>query len=356
MFYFCVLFTFRLVFNLVVSSFQWSESPLLYIGYPTGCFIRPFANLIKVFSEGPRLRKGPRLYQQECILAPSRLNKIVSVSVQFREMSILDSSTPYNILYRLHLGAAQKTTWPVCWEDAAFDLRRFASRLRPLERFRSSSLLDHGCKMRRVFIDFYFSSHPHLFVYSGPNVIGDLLRWDRSDVAGTGAITWILNCSCFGHNGHGAELQKRAHRDVQTMHSLQVISQWRGRCGGWFWRWSLVITDDSCRCCCCDRGNASHSVQHWAAFGRRFRPKTRSAYFHQKWAASQLVWTCTETTFFYVLPGLLRSTSVAQESTMTAFTPVPNPVKCKNIYDSCLSRNHGVFFLTFSTVASRKIQ
>lgn len=83
---------------LVLLTFQWSKLPLLYIGYATGCFIRPFGNLIKVFSEGPRVQKGPHLYQQECILVPSRLNKIVSISVQFGETSILESSTPYNIL------------------------------------------------------------------------------------------------------------------------------------------------------------------------------------------------------------------------------------------------------------------
>lgn len=41
-------------------------------------------------------------------------------------------------------------------EDAVFDLRHFTSCLGPLERFQSSLLLDHRCKMRRLFIYFYF--------------------------------------------------------------------------------------------------------------------------------------------------------------------------------------------------------
>lgn len=156
---------------------------------------------------------------------------------------------------------AKKTEEAAVFCEDADGLIYFTSCLGPLGRFQSGTLLDHRCKN-------------HTFIYSGPNV-SMICR----GAAGTGTITRILNCPWFGHNCHGGELQKRAHREVQTMHSLQVISQWRGKCGGWFWHWSLVITDDSCCCCCCDRGNASYSVKHRAAYGRRFQPKTCSAFF-----------------------------------------------------------------------------
>lgn len=238
-------------------------------------------------------------------------------------------------------------------EDAVFDLRHFTSCLGPLERFQSSSLLDCRCKMRRLFIYFYFE--PLWFAFTPIHLLWSECISDlRSDEIGQ---TWP-----------GREQQRGSWIVLGSVTAATAVS-------------SRNVHIERCRQCIHCRsfhnGEASAGVDfgigHWllrmthavvvAVTGEMLvilwsTELPTGGALGQKHAALLFAvgspkMSCTrvgldvhrDNLFFNASPGLIWSTSVAQESTMTAFTPAANPVTCKNICDSCLSWNHGVFSL-----------
>lgn len=159
----------------------------------------------------------------------------------------------------------------------------------------------------------------HLFISSTPTVlmmwrgeIGCRVSGGSSDVI---AKAVLIGCCC-----HGGKLQKCTLGKVLAVWPWQVTLRQKVDYVGWFWlRWS-VITDDSCCCCFCDRGNAPcfSGLPPGGALVKKTKQKNKTHAALSWWCGltSKDIWNKNSARTERLLPGLFsQSASGAHKMT-----------------------------------------